>query len=116
MRPSRSVTTRCTTDDSTTMRVVAGQQNGSSLSRQRFENVEELLRQRRVEVGGRLVGDDHFRVVDQGAGDGDALLLAARQPFDAGRAAVAELERVQQGFGALRAARASRRRAGTPAA
>ena len=30
-----------------------------------------------VEIAGRLVGQDQFRLVDQGAGDGDALLLSA---------------------------------------
>src|SRR3954470_17941029 len=32
-----------------------------------------------VEVAGRLVGQEQSRRVDQGASDGDALLLAARQ-------------------------------------
>ena len=32
-----------------------------------------------VEVAGRLVGEDQLGVADQGAGDGDALLLAARE-------------------------------------
>jgi hypothetical protein len=32
-----------------------------------------------VEVAGRLVGQDDLRLVDQGPGDGDALLLAARE-------------------------------------
>jgi hypothetical protein len=32
-----------------------------------------------VEVAGGLVGEDQRRLVDQGAGDGDALLLAARE-------------------------------------
>jgi hypothetical protein len=53
-----------------------------------------------VEVGGRLVGDQQFGIVDQGAADGDALLLAAGEPFDLGRAAVAELEPGQQFLGA----------------
>src|SRR5918993_1164155 len=33
----------------------------------------------RVEVAGRLVGEDHGRFADQRPGDGDALLLAARE-------------------------------------
>ena len=31
-----------------------------------------------VEVAGRLIGQDQVRFVGQGAGDGDALLLATR--------------------------------------
>ena len=34
---------------------------------------------RRVEVAGRLVGEQHGRPAHEGAGDGDALLLAARK-------------------------------------
>src|SRR5215213_6115634 len=48
------------------------------------ELVDRLAQQRhhagarlRVEVAGWLVGEDHGRLADQGAGDGDALLLAA---------------------------------------
>ena len=35
--------------------------------------------ERRVEVAGGLVGEDHRRFGDERPGDGDALLLAARQ-------------------------------------
>ena len=76
-------------------RVVAGQQYRLAGRREAFEDAHEFPGQRRVEIGRRLVGDDHFRVVDQGAGDGDALLLTAGQPFDLG-GAVAELELVEQ--------------------
>ena len=38
---------------------------------------EDFLRRPRIEVPGRLVGEQDRRVVDQGAGDRDALLLAA---------------------------------------
>jgi hypothetical protein len=60
--------------------------------RQAFEDGHEFLRQVGVEVGRRLVGDEHLGIVDQRAADGHALLLAAGEPFDLGRAAVAELE------------------------
>ena len=33
----------------------------------------------RVEVAGRLVGQDDFWIVNEGAGDADALLLASGQ-------------------------------------
>ena len=42
-----------------------------------LEQGHDLQRAVRVEVAGRLVGDDRAGVVDKGAGDGDALLLAA---------------------------------------
>ena len=41
------------------------------------QEVEDRLPGARIEVAGGLVGDQHFRLGDQGAGDGDALLLAA---------------------------------------
>src|SRR6185437_14970113 len=34
-----------------------------------------------VEIAGGLVGDEHEGVVDEGAGEGDALLLTARELF-----------------------------------
>ena len=41
------------------------------------EGLDDLVRQGGVQAGGRLVGQHHRRLVDQGAGDGHALLLAA---------------------------------------
>ena len=43
------------------------------------ERVEDLAAGRVVEVAGRLVGEEEGRARDEGAGDGDALLLAGRQ-------------------------------------
>src|ERR1700704_334195 len=43
------------------------------------EELHDLPAGRRVEVAGRLVGNDQPGLVDQGTSDGDALLLAARQ-------------------------------------
>ena len=40
------------------------------------ENLEHLLREVGIEIAGRLVGDQHERIVDQRTGDRDALLLA----------------------------------------
>ena len=45
---------------------------------------EDLGAGRAVEVAGRLVGEDDLRAARQRAGDGDALLLAARQLVRAG--------------------------------
>ena len=44
------------------------------------EEVEDLLAGRGVEVAGGLVGDQQGAAVDQRPGDGDPLLLAAREP------------------------------------
>src|SRR5450756_1811254 len=46
---------------------------------QRLEHVHDLDGGPGVEVAGRLIGEEDRRVVDQGARDSDALLLAARQ-------------------------------------
>ena len=43
------------------------------------EQVHDLERELGIEVAGRLVGQDDRRIVDERAGDGDALLLAARE-------------------------------------
>ena len=57
------------------------------------EPVEQLdhgTRRVEVEVAGRLVGEHQVRVVDQGAGQGDPLLLAARQRLRVRAGAIAE--------------------------
>ena len=41
------------------------------------KNPEDLVRRFDVEVAGRFVGEQHGRAIDDGAGDGQALLLAA---------------------------------------
>ena len=43
------------------------------------EHAHDFFAVRRVEVAGRLVGEDQLGLPDKRAGDGDALLLAARQ-------------------------------------
>ena len=44
-----------------------------------WNSAHDLLGHLRVEVAGRLVGQQQHRLVDEGARDGHALLLAARQ-------------------------------------
>ena len=44
------------------------------------EEAEDLLARLRVEVAGRLIGDQEGAAVDQRAGDRDSLLLAAGEP------------------------------------
>ena len=43
-----------------------------------FQNVDDALGGCCVKISGRFVSQDDIRVIDQGAGDGDALLFAAR--------------------------------------
>ena len=57
--------------------VVADQQEGrADLGAELADEVEDLLGIGGVEGAGGLVGQDEARAVGQGAGDGDALLLA----------------------------------------
>ena len=42
-----------------------------------LKHAQDFLARVRIEVAGRLVGEQKLRLIDQGAGDGDALLLAA---------------------------------------
>ena len=43
------------------------------------QELHDLMAARGVEIAGRLVGEQHQRIGDDGARDGDALLLAARK-------------------------------------
>ena len=60
-----------------------------------------LLAQLGVEVGQRLVEQDHRRVVDQRARERDALLLAARELVRKALAEVAERELLERRVDAL---------------
>ena len=55
------------------------EQRQAELALHVVEQVEDAQAHRDVEHGGRLVGDDHLGIDRQGAGDADALALAARQ-------------------------------------
>ena len=57
---------------------------------------EDLAAGAAVEVAGRLVGEDHLRPAGERPGDGDALLLAARQLARPVLQAVAEADRVDR--------------------
>ena len=61
-----------------------------------------------VEVAGGLVGEDQRRLDHQGAGDGHALHLAARQLVGPVRAAMREADRVERSLDARRLARGRR--------
>src|ERR671936_856228 len=45
------------------------------------EQIHDLERQIGIEVTGRFVGQNQLRIIDEGACDGDPLLLSARQFF-----------------------------------
>ena len=57
--------------------VVGGDDDGDADPVEVGEDAENLVRRVDVEVGGRLVGENDGRAVDDGAGDGQTLLLAA---------------------------------------
>ena len=57
--------------------LVGDEHDGVALGVERVEEGHDLDAGFGVEVAGGLVGEDDGRAVDQGAGDGDALALAA---------------------------------------
>src|SRR2546421_4292394 len=57
--------------------VVGGDDDGRAARVRVEEELEDAVGQRRIEISRRLVGEQDGRLVDQGARDGDALLLAA---------------------------------------
>ena len=59
------------------VRFVRHHDDGDAAVVQLLENSHDFDAGAAVEISGRLVGQQHFRIVDQGARDRDALLLAA---------------------------------------
>src|SRR5690242_8567595 len=57
--------------------VVRDHADGRAIVVKLAEEVHDRLAVLRVEVARRLVGEEDERIADEGAGDGDALLLAA---------------------------------------
>ena len=74
------------------MEIVGGDDHRGAELVQRIEQMEQPVRHFRIDIAGRLVGDQQFGPADHGAGDGDALLLAARQGRRAGAGAVGEAD------------------------
>ena len=66
-----------------------------------LEEREHLEAGARVEVARGLVGEEERRIGDEGAGDGHALLLSARELVRRVVTAVAELHRPERGDGAV---------------
>ena len=80
--------------------VVGGDQRGTAfLADQAEELGENDVGGVLVEVAGRLVGKDEGRPVGKRAGDGDALLLAARQLARPVGQPLGQAEKAEQGFG-----------------
>ena len=67
---------RCRGDQA---KIMGGNNDRRSQSVHRRQQVENPLRHGRIDVAGRLVGNDQLRPRNDGAGNGDALLLSARQ-------------------------------------
>ena len=68
---------RAAADAANQLAVVRRDDDGRAARVDLAKQIHDLERQIRIEVAGRLVGEDDRRIVDQRAGDGDALLLAA---------------------------------------
>jgi len=79
--------------------VVRGDEHRRAAQVRAVEDLHDLARQVGIEVAGRLVGHDDHRVVDQRAGDGHALLLAAGQLRRIRGHLVAEVHRAQHVVG-----------------
>ena len=83
--------------------VVVGDDDDRAVLRLRdiVEELDDFVAVAGVEVGGRFVGEDELRVVGQGAGDRDALALAAGEGLRLRAEAVGHAEVGEEGGGAL---------------
>ncbi len=78
-------------------RVVSGEnKRHASLFVKFSHDFHDLFAVDRVEVGGRLVGQDQGRFGGQGAGDGHTLLLAAAHLIGAVIGAIGKINRIEQ--------------------
>ena len=75
----------------------------AALAVQQSQRVHDVMGVACIEIAGRLVGKEHGRIVDEGAGDGDALLLAARELARRIALAIAQPEQAERGPRALHA-------------
>ena len=76
-------------------------QHGDAGVGQLLHQLQDLADHFGVQRGGRLIEEDDVRVHGQGAGNGDALLLAAGQALGVGVGLVGQADAGQQLFGAL---------------
>ena len=61
-----------------------------------LQRLHDLVRRARVEIAGRLVGEQQARLIDQRARDRDPLLLTARELARRVALAIAEAEQLQR--------------------
>src|SRR5262245_4056311 len=70
---------RTTADTTNQLAVVRGDEDSRAARIHLTKHVHDFERQIRIEVAGRLVGEDELRIVDERARDRHALLLATRE-------------------------------------
>ena len=68
---------------------------------QAAQQVQNIFTGLAVQITGGFIGQQERRVIDQGAGDGDTLLLPAREFIGAMRGAIAQADGVQNLRGGL---------------
>ena len=71
--------------------VVRGENDGAAAPLEVVDQVPQMAARLGIEAGGGLVEKEQLGIADQGAGHGQALLLAAGEPADAGVALFFEL-------------------------
>ena len=76
--------------------IVRDEDDGLAAGGQLFEDADDVAAGLLVEVAGRLVGQDQRRVVDERAGDGHALALAAGELVRAMLGAVVEADAIER--------------------
>ena len=81
--------------------VVGDHDGGLALAVEFGEEVEDPVAGLPIEVAGRFVGEEEVGLVNQGAGDGDALPFAAAEFAGAVFEAFAEAESLEESGGAL---------------
>ncbi len=80
---------------------VGDDHHGHAVARERFHDVEHFADQFGVECGGRFVEQHELGAHGQRTGDGDALLLAARELVGIGAAAIGQPDAGEQLAGTL---------------
>lgn len=81
---------------------MGGDQHGGAVIVKIEKQFQDFERQIGVEIAGRLVGEQDGRPVDNGAGDADALLFAARQHDRAQPLLLQQTDLVERGAHPLR--------------
>ncbi len=95
----RSMKASARADVAGKVHLMGDDQHGHALARQLAHDHQHLAAQLRVERRGRLVEQQHLGRHGKRAGDGDALLLAAREARRVGIALVGKADLVQQLLG-----------------